>query len=157
VTIAMDLEDADGVIVCTARSQMIERGPGHEGQSDGLGRAGASRARPRRHARRRQGVRRRRRRPEPAPSRTTRSPVPLGSQGSSPTGCSPWATWLRRSWHGRVSRCRARHLRPVPGAGVHGRDDRCGRACAEHRGPTRDRRARDLGRGRAGTAVRNGP
>ena len=25
VTIAMDLEDADGVVVCTARSQMIER------------------------------------------------------------------------------------------------------------------------------------
>jgi acyl dehydratase len=28
VTIAMDLEDADGVIVCTARSQMIERATG---------------------------------------------------------------------------------------------------------------------------------
>lgn len=25
VTIAMDLEDADGVVVCTARSQMVER------------------------------------------------------------------------------------------------------------------------------------
>jgi len=25
VTIAMKLEDADGVVVCTARSQMIER------------------------------------------------------------------------------------------------------------------------------------
>jgi hypothetical protein len=28
VTIAMDLEDADGVVVCTARSQMIERAAG---------------------------------------------------------------------------------------------------------------------------------
>jgi len=28
VTIAMDLEDADGVVVCTARSQMIERATG---------------------------------------------------------------------------------------------------------------------------------
>ncbi len=28
VTIAMDLEDADGVVICTARSQMIERATG---------------------------------------------------------------------------------------------------------------------------------
>jgi hypothetical protein len=28
VTIAMDLEDADGAVVCTARSQMIERAAG---------------------------------------------------------------------------------------------------------------------------------
>jgi hypothetical protein len=28
VTIAMDLEDADGVVVCTARSRMIERAAG---------------------------------------------------------------------------------------------------------------------------------
>ena len=101
---------------------------------------------------RRRRVRRSGRRPESRSTWTTRSPARPASRASSPTGCSPWATWPRASvaWAGDpaavVARSPPSSARPCSMGDeiVAGGRDQGDRLRHGHRG------ARDVGHGGAG-------